>query len=178
VRCALFHGDGSGRAAFGRFSLMALRSVLHHIADYRGFFAGLARRLKPGGVIAMLEPRAEFFLMTATLLVFLPALAEKDGAPLSAAELGHVRLFDATTRFYLDRTSDKTGAEDRYAFTTEELAGLASENGLSFHRMGAEGTTCYGDALVSYLAYCMSSPDELMAKVKRLLAPAARGIDE
>ena len=83
-----------------------------------------------------------------------------------------------STRFYLDRTSDKTGAEDRYAFTTEELAGLASENGLSFHRMGAEGTTCYGDDLVSYLAYCMSFPDELMAKVKRLLAPSARGIDE
>ena len=58
------------------------------------------------------------------------------------------------------------------------FAGLASENGLSFHRMGAEGTTCYGDDLVSYLAYCMSFPDELMAKVKRLLAPAARGIDE
>ncbi|MFL5175591.1 MAG: class I SAM-dependent methyltransferase [Microvirga sp.] len=178
VDFAVFNGDDLGEIAFDRFALIALRSVLHHIADYRGFFAGLARRLKAGGVIAMLEPRAEFFLMTATLLGFLPALAEKDGAPLSAAELGHVRLFDATTRFYLDRTSDKTGAEDRYAFTTEELAGLASENGLSFHRMGAEGKTAYGDDLVSYLAYCMSFPDELMAKVKRLLGPSARGIDE
>src|SRR5829696_5448450 len=178
VDFAVFNGDDLGEIAFDRFALIALRSVLHHIADYRGFFAGLARRLKPGGVIAMLEPRAEFFLMTATLLGFLPALAEKDGAPLSAAELGHVRLFDATTRFYLDRTSDKTGAEDRYAFTTEELAELASENGLSFHRMDAEGKTGYGDDLVSYLAYCMSFPDELMAKVKRLLAQSARGIDE
>ena len=178
VDFAVFNGDDLREIAFDRFALIALRSVLHHIADYRGFFAGLARRLKPGGVIAMLEPRAEFFLMTATLLGFLPALAEKDGAPLSAAELGHVRLFDATTRFYLDRTSDKTGAEDRYAFTTEELAGLASENGLSFHRMGAEDKTRYGDDLVSYLAYCMSFHDELMAKVKRLLAPSARGIDE
>jgi hypothetical protein len=44
--------------------------------------------------------------------------------------------------------------------------------------MGAEDKTGYGDDLVSYLAYCMSFPDELMAKVKRLLAPSARGIDE
>jgi SAM-dependent methyltransferase len=178
VDFAVFDGADVGEIAFDRFALIAARSVLHHIPDYRGFFAALARRLRPGGVIAMLEPRAEFFLMTATLLGLLPALAEGRGTPLSEAELGHVRLFDAATRFYLDRTSDKTGAEDRYVFTTEELAALASENGLSFHRMGAEKKTRYSDDLLSYLAGSMSFPEGFVAKVKDLLGGAARGIDK
>jgi SAM-dependent methyltransferase len=178
VDFGLFNGEDFEGIRFDRFGLIALRSVLHHIADYKAVFAALARRLKPGGVVALLEPRAEFFLMTSTLLGLLPALAAQAGTPLDEAEAGHVRGFEDATRFYLDRTVDKSAAEDRYAFTGDELFDLAAGNGMTLHRMGGEYRQNYSFDVADYLRYCMSFPDALMEKVDRALGDPIRRVDE
>ena len=178
VDFGLLDGEDVEAVAFDRFALIALRSVLHHITDYRGFFAALARRLKPGGILALLEPRAEFFLMTSTILGFLPALAAQARTPLSEAEAAHLRGFEAATRFYLDRTADKSAAEDKYAFTGDELFGLAAANGMSLHRLGGEYRQSYAFDVEDYLRWCMGFPDALMAKVQRHLGGPIARVDE
>ena len=178
VDFGLLDGDDVEAIAFDRFALIALRSVLHHIADYEGFFAALARRLKEGGVLALLEPRAEFFLMTSTILGFLPALAAQAGTPLSEAEAAHLRGFEDAARFYLDRTADKAAAEDKYAFTGDELFGLAAANGMSLHRLGGEYGQNYAFDVDDYLRWCMGFPGDLMAKVERHLGRPIDRVDE
>ena len=178
VDFGLFNGEDFDAIGFDRFALIALRSVLHHITDYKAFFAALARRLKPGGVVALLEPRAEFFLMTSTLLGVLPALAAQGGTPLDGAEAAHLAGFEDATRFYLDRTADKAAAEDKYAFTGDELFGLAAENRMTLHRMGGEYRQDYAFDVADYLRWCMGFPDGLMAKIERALGAHIRRIDE
>jgi SAM-dependent methyltransferase len=49
--------DG-GRLPFGEGTLrgIAMTNVLHHLPDVSGFFEGAARCVRPGGVVAMVEP--------------------------------------------------------------------------------------------------------------------------
>ena len=178
VDFGLFNGEDFEEVRFDRFALIALRSVLHHIADYKAFFSAIAGKLKPGGVVAMLEPRAEFFLMTGTLLGLLRSLAAHAGTPLDRAEADHIRSFEDATRFYLDRTADTAAAEDKYAFTGDELFDLATGNGMTLHRMGGEYGQGYAFDVTDYLKYCMGFPDGLMEKVERSLGEAIRRIDE
>lgn len=174
----LFNGDDFNELGFDRFALIALRSVIHHITDYRTFFTALTSKLKPGGVIAALEPRAEFFLMTSIILGFLPHMAAQQGAPLTESELGHIRIFEAASRFYLDRKLDKSLGEDKYAFATEELTALASDNGLVLYRMGGEYKQSFADDFFDYLKYCMSFPDTFVEKVRKLCLSHVQKVDD
>lgn len=177
VDFGLFDGDDFDEIGFDSFALIALRSVLHHIADYETFFATAAGKLKPGGIIAILKPRAEFFVLTSTLLRLVPALAAQARMPVDANEAAHLQGFERATEFYLSRTVDKSQAEDKYAFTGDELFDLATRNGLTLHRIGAEYGQGYAFDVEDYLRYCMSFPDRLMSKIDRVLGDAVRHVD-
>jgi 2-polyprenyl-3-methyl-5-hydroxy-6-metoxy-1,4-benzoquinol methylase len=178
VDFGLFNGEDFDEIGFEKFALIALRSVLHHIADYEAFFCSAASKVKPGGIVAILEPRAEFFVHTSTLLRLMPALAAQGRVALDPGEAAHIEAFQRAAQFYLSRTLDKSHAEDKYAFTGDELVDLATQNGMILHRMGGEYGQNYAFDVHDYLRYCMGFPEPLMGKIDRVLGDAIRHVDE
>lgn len=160
VRYGLLLEDGLALLPGGRFSLVALRYVLHHILDWSGFIRDTARLLRPGGVLTFEEPCVEGFLLQAMLGSTLATLLQAEGIHASAAAQpglkaglrrlrrslgladatiaqaeermrGQLGYFLDTIEFYNRRDVDKSQAEDKHLFRVDEVMRVGRENGLT-----------------------------------------------
>ena len=131
VRYAVLMAEEIERLPPGTFSLVLLRSTLHHVLDVGKFIADAARALRPGGALAFQEPCQEGYVLMAALVQFLPVLARTAGKPLTPAQQQHVVGFVNAMKYYSRRDLDKTAAEDKWLFRVDELAAQAAAAGLS-----------------------------------------------
>jgi SAM-dependent methyltransferase len=137
------------------FDAIMLRSALHHFVNFRSIASMLIGKLKPGGLLYMLEPRADFHI-TASLLLKTAKLKSK-AQNLSWSEMHELavtRFVDAAG-FYLDRQKAKSYAEDKYAFFVEELIEIANETGTSLVCIGGEYINRYSEVFREFLIHCM-----------------------
>ncbi len=112
------------------FSLIVLRSVLHHILDIPRFFADCSKLLAPGGLMLFEEPCYEGFLMMGIMTQFMPDILKAQGVTLSDKHLADIQIFADTMKFYARRDVDKSTCEDKHLFRPDELMRISYECGM------------------------------------------------
>jgi ubiquinone/menaquinone biosynthesis C-methylase UbiE len=184
VRYGVLLGDELNRLPADTFSLIALRSTLHHILDVPAFLRECARILQPGGVLAVQEPCAEGYLLMGALTGPLPRLAKFAGVELDEAELKMLDRFVATMLSYHRGDLDKSAWEDKHLFDLADLSNLAADLGMSsrfyvnqdYERLHVDagkhaGKYDFYAFFRAYLQYCMSFPVTLLEKLDRFAKP-------
>lgn len=192
VRYAVLTAEEIDRLPAGVFSLVLLRSTLHHVLNVGKFIGDAARALRPGGSLVFQEPCQEGYVLMGALAQFLPVLARAAGRPLSPAHQKHVDVFVNSMKYYSRRDVDKTTAEDKWLFRVDELAAQASAAGMTmdfranmafeYYAPRAEGTPgpepdAFTPFFRNYARYCMSW-DEGMMRVFDEHMPAYCGFIE
>ncbi len=112
------------------FSLIALRSTLHHILDIPRFFHDCAELLGPGGLIVFEEPCYEGYLIMGAMTQFMPDILKAHGVALSAKHLSDIQIFVDAMKFYARRDLDKSECEDKHLFRPDELMRICDDHGL------------------------------------------------
>lgn len=187
---ALLNADDLGKIPAEMFSLIAMRSTLHHILQVEEFIAACARALRPGGAIAMgAEPvESGYVLMAAVAQSIVPSLRAA-GVALKPAWQAQVTNFTDTVKFYCRRDHVKVAAEDKHLFTTHDLSDLAQTNGLHLkyfpnatfgdfappHVPEFEGFSVF---FLTYLKYCMQFDEEFLTEIRRHLQTQLSFIDD
>lgn len=147
------------------FDVIVMRSVLHHIDDFNHFASLILNKVKPAGVLAMYEPRAELFLWMATVAALFPSLAQASGITLTPSDKGHLDNFVATMQYYLRRDIDKSDGEDKYAFWITDLLDIASTGKARTVFRSETNPSDLTSLFVDYLKYCMGFPPDLIQKL-------------
>ena len=151
------------------FNVIAMRSVLHHVEDFGAFADLLLEKLKPGGVLAMYEPRAELFLWMGTVMALFSELAGANGVALDEEEQASIVIFIKTMEFYLRRDIDKSSGEDKHAFWQHELLNIATRNQAQTFYQSENESTDLVEQLLDYCRYCMSFSPALVDKMRQAL---------
>ncbi|MCC6661173.1 MAG: class I SAM-dependent methyltransferase [Phycisphaerales bacterium] len=177
VRYAVLMAEEIDRLPPDTFSLVLLRSTLHHVLDVAAFISAAGRALKPGGALVFQEPCQEGYILMGALTQFLPALARAAGRPLGPEQVKRVEGFANAMKYYSRRDIDKTKAEDKWLFRVDELAARAAAAGLSMDfrpNMAFEyyapyppgqprpGPDTFTPFFRNYAKYCMSWGEGLM----------------
>lgn len=184
VRYAILRAEEIDRLPADTFSLIVLRSTLHHVSDVDKFIRDAGRALRRGGVFACEEPCMEGYVLMGALAQFFPAVMAGLGRPLTAEQTAKVQFFVDTMRFYARRDVDKSTAEDKHLFRVDELmrtgatAGLSVEfcSNLTFGHFDSPPDAMpaphnFQDFFFDYLKYCMSFDDELVGLFREHFAP-------
>jgi len=112
------------------FSMIVLRSVLHHILDIPRFFMDCSELLAPGGLMLFEEPCYEGFLMMGVMTQFMPDILKGQGVALSVKQQADIQIFADTMKFYARRDVDKSACEDKHLFRPDELMRVCHECGM------------------------------------------------
>ncbi|MFN0130985.1 MAG: class I SAM-dependent methyltransferase [Phycisphaerales bacterium] len=191
VAYGVLMGEEIDRLPAGGFSLVVLRSTLHHVLDVDGFIRDAGRALAPGGILTFQEPCMEGYVLMGAVAQFLTPLAAAAGRPLSAVQSAKVDEFARTMAFYSRRDVDKTQAEDKHLFRVDELMCSARRSGMELEFLAnveynqwaedeSRTPTPVGFTLFfrNYAKYCMSWDETLMARFDELLTPYCRIVEE
>jgi ubiquinone/menaquinone biosynthesis C-methylase UbiE len=191
VRYGVLMGEEIDRIPAGEWSLIALRSTLHHVLDWERFLAHTARALRPTGVLVMQEPCMEGYLLMGLLARLFPMASAAAGTVLSPEHRRHAQVFEDTMRFYCRRDLDKTKAEDKHLFRVDEIMQVAQAHGLDvrFHanrtfesydpvKPGDGEPDHFRGFLRLYMRYCMSWPEPLLKIFDQVMTPHVRWIEE
>jgi tetratricopeptide (TPR) repeat protein len=135
IRLAVLRGEDLERLPSNEFSLVVLRSVLHHVLDVKKFISDVARSLRPGGILTFQESCMEGYVMMGVLAQFIPIVIKESGHMLNKIQIQQIELFIKTMHFYARRDIDKSRAEDKHLFRVDELIELCSYSGLNLEFM-------------------------------------------
>jgi len=127
---AILLAEDVSRLPKGLFSLIALRSTLHHILDVKQFFFDCAEVLAPGGLMLFEEPCYEGYVVMGAITQFMPEVLKGNGVRLSKKHLFDIQMFAETMRFYARRDVDKSACEDKHLFRLDELMRICGGCGL------------------------------------------------
>jgi len=187
---AVLNADDMGSLPPGLFSLITMRSTLHHILGVEGFVAACARALRPGGALVMGAEPCEYgyVLMGAVGQTIAPALAAA-GVEVPPAWKEKLASFTDTIRFYCRRDIDKTTAEDKHLFNPHEMADLGEAHGLRLRFLANATFSDYAPPyqsefvsfsvfFMNYLKYCMLFDEEFLKLIRRHLRTQLRYIDD
>ncbi|MEO5669328.1 MAG: hypothetical protein ABIR26_01440, partial [Ramlibacter sp.] len=142
--------------------------------------AKAAVALKPGGILAFMEPCAEAFILMGAIAQFLPKLTT-----LSHAELERVDNFVGTMSFYSRQDLDKSSVEDKHSFRVDEIAEVSGENGLSMRFTGnaefgsvRNNPQSFTMLFRNYLKFCCAwKEDEMLMHFDTHLKPYCAFVD-
>lgn len=112
------------------FSLIVLRSTLHHILNIRQFFSDCAEILAPGGLILFEEPCYEGYVLMGAITQCMPDILKANGVRLSKKHLNDIQMFADTMKFYARRDLDKSASEDKHLFRVDELMRICLDFGM------------------------------------------------
>lgn len=173
------------------FSLVVMRSALHHVLDVDRFIHEAARTLRPGGVLTFQEPCMEGYVLMGAMAQLVPLATEAAGAPLSKEHHEQVQLFVDAMRFYARRDVDKSQAEDKHLFRVDEIGRTGRLAGLEVSFLP---NTVYEECVESvpppskpssfysffhdYLKFCMSFPAELVDLFERHFRPYCQMVED
>jgi ubiquinone/menaquinone biosynthesis C-methylase UbiE len=133
ISLATLRWEDLDRLPAGTFSMVILRSVLHHVAEIPAFFQGCGRILRPGGLLVFEEPCYEGYLLMGAMTQFVPDLLRAKGVALDPKHAHDIQVFVEGMRFYARRDVDKSLAEDKHLFRPDELMRLSQSNGMEMH---------------------------------------------
>ena len=187
---AVLKGEELDRLPEKEFSLIVLRSTLHHVLHIEDFIASAAKRLRPGGIIAFQEPCMEGYVLMGALMQFLPDLTASAGIELSSQQEAKLTEFVETMKFYSRTDVDKTKAEDKHLFRVDELMDLSARYGLSlrfwsnvsFERFAQGTVPSVRDQFTrffrDYAKFCMQWDARMMELFERFLVPKCAYIED
>ena len=187
---AVLNADDLGQLPPAMFSLIAMRSTLHHILDPEAFIAACARTLRPGGALVMgAEPvESGYILMAAVGQAIAPVLVAA-GVELRPAWKKQLQGFTDTVKFYCRRDIDKATAEDKHLFTPHEMADFGAEHGLHLRFFPNATFSDYAPGgqpdfinfsvfFLNYLQYCMMFDPEFLKLIRRHLKSQLKFMDD
>src|SRR5688572_13701216 len=191
ARYAVLMGEEIDRLPPEAFSLVVLRSTLHHVLDVDRFIRDSARSLRPGGVLTFQEPCMEGYVLMGAMAQFMPHAVERSGKKLTEPQASQVQQFVNTMKFYARRDLDKSKAEDKHLFRVDELMTVGAACGLAVEfrpnttfdayaspagqRPGPDAFTPF---FRGYLKYCMSWDEGLVKLFDEHFAPYCRFIED
>ena len=187
---AVLNADDLGQLPNGMFSLIAMRSTLHHILKVEEFIAACAHTLRPGGALAMGAEPSEtgYILMAAVAHSILPTLRAA-GVEIRPEWEQQLQGFTDTVKFYCRRDIDKAKAEDKHLFQPQEMAETGYKYGLQLRYFPNAAFADYAPPYVpefvgfenffmNYLRYCMQFDLAFLRLIRRHLKPQFRYFDE
>jgi SAM-dependent methyltransferase len=130
TRIAILTAEDVDRLPKSAFSMIVLRSTLHHILDVGRFFFACADLLAPGGLLLFEEPCYEGYVLMGAMTQFMPDILKGHGVVLSDKHLADIQQFTDTMRFYARRDIDKSECEDKHLFRADDLMRICQECGL------------------------------------------------
>jgi SAM-dependent methyltransferase len=187
---AVFNADDIALLPAGMFSVIALRSTLHHILKVEDFIGACARALRPGGALVMgSEPCATGFLLMAAVAQSIPSALKAAGIEMRPEWTFKLNDFTSTVQFCCNRDIDKTHGEDKHFFDPMELAKLGDAHGLKLEFLPTGSFQdfappygcafhCFSSFFLMYMQFCMRFGDEFMAQIREHLKPQLKFIDD
>jgi len=187
---AVLNADDLGDLPAQMFSVIALRSTLHHILQVEEFIAACARALRPGGALIMgAEPCESGYLLMAAVAQSIPNALKAAGIEMRPTWTERLNDFTATVKFCCLRDIEKGTAEDKHFFSPHQLSGLGAAHGLhltffptaSFRDFAPpyiHSFHSFSHFFLIYLQYCMSFDAEFMALIRLHLKDQLNFIDE
>lgn len=187
---ALLNADDLGQLPADMFSLIAMRSTLHHILQVEEFIAACARTLRPGGSIAMgAEPLENGYILMAAVAQAIAPTLQAAGVELTPAWRQQLQNFTATVKFYCRRDLVKDTAEDKHLFTTHDLTDLGRRHDLQLRYFPnatfsdyappyAPGFERFTVFFLYYLQFCMQFDPEFMELIRRHMHDQLKYIDD
>lgn len=142
------------------FSLVVLRSALHHVIDYESFINEVSGKLIHGGAMAFQEPCYEGFLV----LGLLAKMVISKGIFPNRRTSDDIKLLADTMKFYCRRDIDKSLAEDKHVFKVSDILLSAERSGMSLKYfvnkdfeffVNETDSFHYLNFVESYLRHCM-----------------------
>ncbi len=187
---AVLNADDLGLLPAGMFSVIALRSTLHHILKPDDFIAAAARALRPDGALIMgAEPCEAGYLLMAAVAQSIPNALKAAGVEMQPAWTAKLVEFTDTVQYCCNRDLDKTHAEDKHFFSPHELAESGARQGLTlkFYPTAAfrdfappfiPSFRCFSNFFLIYMEFCMRFEPAFMEQIRRHLMPQLKFIDE
>ncbi len=187
---AIFNADDIADLPAGMFSVIALRSTLHHILRVDEFIAACARALRPGGALVMgAEPCETGFLLMAAVAQSIPNALKAAGIAMRPEWTLKLEDFTSTVQFCCNRDVDKTYTEDKHYFDPYGLGRLGEAHGLKLEFLPTGSFQdfappygnvfhCFSSFFLMYMQFCMRFDDEFMAQIRRHLQPQLKFIDD
>ena len=187
---AVLNADDLGQLPPEMFSVIAMRSTLHHILGVESFIAACARTLRPGGALVMgAEPCEYGYVLMGALGQTIAPVLSAAGVELLPAWKKQLGTIVDTIKFYCRRDIDKTTAEDKHLFNPHELGELGAAHGLQLKFFP---NATFGDYappfqaefvsftvfFLNYLQYCMLFDAEFLKLIQRHLKPQLKYIDD
>ena len=172
------------------FSLIAMRSTLHHILGVEAFIGACARCLRPGGALIMgAEPCESGYILMAVAAQAIAPVLQAAGIKVRPEWQKQLRTFADTVKFYCRRDLDKTAAEDKHLFRVHELSDLGYEHGLHLRYFPNATFSDYAPPylpkfenftvfLLNYLKYCMMFDADFLKLIRRHLKAQFKYIDD
>lgn len=145
------------------FSLIVIRSPLHHVDKYDEFLIAASKKLVRGGSLVFQEPLYEGLFILGLIAKYLQKSTSDQEL------LKDLKLLSDTMRFYCRTDADKSLAEDKYVFRLNDILsaannaelGLKSFPNRSFEDFAGEPSQFdYSKFAQNYLKYCMSFSDK------------------
>ena len=186
----VLNADDLAQLPSGMFSVITLRSTLHHILKVEPFIANCARSLRPGGALLMgAEPVESGYLLMGTVGQAIAPVLQNAGITLLPAWQEQLRSLTETITFYCRRDLDKRTAEDKHLFRVHELADLGYVHGLHLQFFPNATFSDYAAPFLpqfesfsvfflNYLQYCMLFDAEFLRHIRRHLKPQLKYIDD
>ena len=187
---AVLNADDLGQLPPEMFSVIAMRSTLHHILGVDDFIAACARTLRPGGALVMgAEPCEYGYVLMGALGQTIAPVLQGAGVKLSPAWKKQLGSFVDTIQFYCRRDINKTTAEDKHLFNPHELGEVGAAHGLQLkffpNATFGDFAPPFQQAFVSftiffldYLKYCMLFDAEFLKLIQKHLKPQLSYIDD
>ncbi|MSU45587.1 MAG: class I SAM-dependent methyltransferase [Lacunisphaera sp.] len=187
---AVLNADDLDQLPPDMFSLIAMRSTLHHILGVDAFIAACARTLRSGGALIMgAEPCESGYILMAVAAQAIAPVLHAAGVELLPEWQKQLNVFAETVKFYCRRDLDKSAAEDKHLFRVHELSDLGYEYGLHLRYFPNATFSDYAPPylpafenfsvfFLNYLKYCMMFDEKFLKLIKRHLKPQFKYIND
>ncbi|WP_438482334.1 class I SAM-dependent methyltransferase [Oleiharenicola lentus] len=187
---AVFNADDLSLLPAEMFSVISLRSTLHHILHVDDFIAGCARALKPGGALLMgAEPVESGYLLMASVAKFIPTALRAAGVDMKPEWTRQLNDFTDTVKFSCIRDIDKRTAEDKHMFHPHDIAEVGAAHGLQMKFLPtatfrdyappfARSFKGFTDFFFIYIQYCMRFDAEFLELIRAHLKDQLSYIDD
>lgn len=187
---AVLNADDLGDLPANMFSVIGLRSTLHHILKVEEFIASCSRVLRPGGALMMgAEPCESGYLLMAAVAQSIPATLKAQGIDMKPHWTERLEDFTATVKFCCLRDLDKTNAEDKHFFSPTYMGEIGRRHGLELNYFPTASFRdyappyihsfhCFSNFFLIYLQFCMSFDVEFMGHIRTHLKDQLNFIDE
>ncbi|MDI1334749.1 MAG: class I SAM-dependent methyltransferase [Lacunisphaera sp.] len=187
---AMLNADDLGQLPPEMFSVIAMRSTLHHILRVEEFIAACGRTLRPGGALVMgAEPVESGYVLMGAVGQSIAPVLQAAGITVRPEWTRQINDLTDTVKFYCRRDINKKTAEDKHLFREHEMADLGQQHGLQLKFFPNAAFSNYvapyvpefetfSHFFLNYLQFCMLYDAEFLELIRRHLKPQLKYLDD